>query len=188
MNDRIVLVFVLQHIINAYNKQAGISIDEAKIQFLKTVSQRPTFGCVFFEVKVTRTTLKIALITKKGGCFLESDCLFSHSKPQRGVTPVLLRYQSASKELISSTLKQRYKSVCIHSSPQHCVVCEVNVFWLACLQEVLVMHLFSKITSWSSGNTYFHLTVGSLVQGNTLLCETSMVNIAHTHTHTHTQL
>jgi len=61
------------------------------------------------------------------------------------------------------------------------------VFWLACLQEVLVMHLFSKITSWSSGSTYFHMTIGNLVQGNTLLCETSMVNIARTHTHNYSK-
>uniref|UniRef100_A0A671NGN2 Unconventional myosin-VIIa-like n=1 Tax=Sinocyclocheilus anshuiensis TaxID=1608454 RepID=A0A671NGN2_9TELE len=106
-----------KHIINAYNKQAGITVDEAKLQFLKTISQWPTFGCVFFEVKVTRATLKITLIAKKG----------------QGVS------------IINPKTK-----------------------------EVLVMHLFSKITSWSSGNTYFHLTIGSLVQGNTLLCETSM--------------
>uniref|UniRef100_A0A671NG73 Unconventional myosin-VIIa-like n=1 Tax=Sinocyclocheilus anshuiensis TaxID=1608454 RepID=A0A671NG73_9TELE len=108
-----------KHIINAYNKQAGITVDEAKLQFLKTISQWPTFGCVFFEVKQTSEKSYPSVITL--------------SVSKQGVS------------IINPKTK-----------------------------EVLVMHLFSKITSWSSGNTYFHLTIGSLVQGNTLLCETSM--------------
>uniref|UniRef100_A0A8C1ZGV6 Myosin VIIBb n=1 Tax=Cyprinus carpio TaxID=7962 RepID=A0A8C1ZGV6_CYPCA len=108
-----------KHIINAYNKQAGITVDEAKLQFLKTISQWPTFGCVFFEVKQTSEKSYPSVIT------------LSISK--QGVS------------IINPKTK-----------------------------EVLVMHLFSKITSWSSGNTYFHLTIGNLVQGNTLLCETSV--------------
>uniref|UniRef100_A0A672MWX5 Unconventional myosin-VIIa-like n=1 Tax=Sinocyclocheilus grahami TaxID=75366 RepID=A0A672MWX5_SINGR len=115
-----------KHIINAYNKQAGITVDEAKLQFLKTISQWPTFGCVFFEVKQTSEKSYPSVITL--------------SVSKQGVS------------IINPKTK-----------------------------EVLAMHLFSKITSWSSGNTYFHLTIGSLVQGNTLLCETSMVNTAHTH-------
>ncbi|XP_016386530.1 unconventional myosin-VIIa-like [Sinocyclocheilus rhinocerous] len=108
-----------KHIINAYNKQAGITVDEAKLQFLKTISQWPTFGCVFFEVKQTSEKSYPSVITL--------------SVSKQGVS------------IINPKTK-----------------------------EVLAMHLFSKITSWSSGNTYFHLTIGSLVQGNTLLCETSM--------------
>ncbi|XP_058601232.1 unconventional myosin-VIIb [Onychostoma macrolepis] len=108
-----------KHIINAYNKQAGITVDEAKLQFLKTISQWPTFGCVFFEVKQTSEKSYPSLITL--------------SVSKQGVS------------IINPKTK-----------------------------EVLVMHLFSKITSWSSGNTYFHLTIGSLVRGNTLLCETSI--------------
>jgi len=64
INDRVVLAFGLQHMISSYNKQAGITVEEAKLQFLKTISQWPTFGCAFFEVKVTRATLKIHLIAK----------------------------------------------------------------------------------------------------------------------------
>ncbi|XP_042574095.1 unconventional myosin-VIIb-like isoform X2 [Cyprinus carpio] len=108
-----------KHIINAYNKQAGITVDEAKLQFLKMISQWPTFGCVFFEVKQTSEKSYPSVITL--------------SVSKQGVS------------IINPKTK-----------------------------EVLAMHLFSKITSWSSGNTYFHLTIGSLVQGNTLLCETSM--------------
>ncbi|XP_039533712.1 unconventional myosin-VIIa [Pimephales promelas] len=108
-----------KHMISSYNKQAGITVEEAKLQFLKTISQWPTFGCAFFEVKQTSEKSYPVVI------------MISISK--QGVS------------LINPKTK-----------------------------EVLVMHLFSKITSWSSGSTYFHMTIGNLVQGNTLLCETSM--------------
>ncbi|XP_035827560.1 myosin-VIIa [Aplysia californica] len=41
-------------------------------------------------------------------------------------------------------------------------------------KELLATHMFSKISNWSSGNTYFHMTIGNLVKGSKLLCETSM--------------
>ncbi|XP_018532939.1 unconventional myosin-VIIa isoform X2 [Lates calcarifer] len=40
-----------KHIISSYNKQSGITLQEAKIAFLRTISSWPTFGCAFFEVK-----------------------------------------------------------------------------------------------------------------------------------------
>ncbi|KAL7849296.1 hypothetical protein SRHO_G00209190 [Serrasalmus rhombeus] len=108
-----------KHIINAYNKQAGITVDEAKVNFLKSVSQWPTFGCAFFEVKQTSERSYPSII------------MIAISK--QGVTL---------------------------SDPK--------------TKEVLVMYPFSKITNWSSGSTYFHMDIGSLVKGNTLLCETSL--------------
>ncbi|XP_036421253.1 unconventional myosin-VIIb [Colossoma macropomum] len=108
-----------KHIINAYNRQAGITVDEAKVRFLKIISQWPTFGCAFFEVKQTSERSYPTII------------MIAISK--QGVTL---------------------------SDPK--------------TKEVLVMYPFSKITNWSSGSTYFHMDIGSLVKGNTLLCETSL--------------
>ena len=46
------------------------------------------------------------------------------------------------------------------------------------LQDILATHPFNKISNWSSGNTYFHMTIGNLVRGSKLLCETSLVSLS----------
>ncbi|XP_071343259.1 unconventional myosin-VIIa isoform X2 [Trachinotus anak] len=40
-------------IVGYYNKQAGMTVDEARLAFLKAICRWPTFGCAFFEVKQT---------------------------------------------------------------------------------------------------------------------------------------
>ncbi|KAI3354148.1 hypothetical protein L3Q82_018476 [Scortum barcoo] len=42
------------------------------------------------------------------------------------------------------------------------------------MKDILTTHPFTKISNWSSGNTYFHITIGNLVRGSKLLCETSL--------------
>ncbi|KAM6921827.1 unconventional myosin-VIIb [Xenentodon cancila] len=42
-----------KNIIVSYNKQAGMTVDEAKIAYLKAACRWLTFGCAFFEVKQT---------------------------------------------------------------------------------------------------------------------------------------
>ncbi|KAF4531771.1 hypothetical protein B566_EDAN015902, partial [Ephemera danica] len=41
-------------------------------------------------------------------------------------------------------------------------------------KDLLVTHPFTKISNWSSGNTYFHVTIGNLVRSAKLLCETPL--------------
>ncbi|XP_048839226.1 unconventional myosin-VIIa-like isoform X2 [Brienomyrus brachyistius] len=41
-------------------------------------------------------------------------------------------------------------------------------------KDILITHPFTKISNWSSGNTYFHITIGNLLRGSKLLCETSL--------------
>ncbi|XP_053162242.1 unconventional myosin-VIIb isoform X2 [Hemicordylus capensis] len=41
-------------------------------------------------------------------------------------------------------------------------------------KEILTVYPFTKISNWSSGSTYFHMTIGNLVRGSRILCETSL--------------
>ncbi|XP_044016052.1 myosin-VIIa isoform X1 [Aphidius gifuensis] len=106
-------------IIAAYNQDAGMSPEDAKITFLKIVYRWPTFGSAFFEVK-------------------------------QGTEP---NYP----ELLLIAINKHGVSL-IH--PQ--------------TKDILVTHQFTRISNWSSGNTYFHMTIGNLVRGSKLLCETSL--------------
>ncbi|XP_030630586.1 unconventional myosin-VIIa [Chanos chanos] len=108
-----------KHIISSYNKQAGMTVEEAKVKFLKHISNWPTFGCAFFEVKQTSERKLPSVLTM--------------AISKQGVS------------LLNPGTKDQ-----------------------------LAMYPFSKITNWSSGATYFHMTIGNLVKGNSLLCETSV--------------
>lgn len=46
-----------------------------------------------------------------------------------------------------------------------------------CFKDILAVHPYNKIANWCSGSTYFHMTVGNLVRGNKILCETSLVSV-----------
>ncbi|CAB3251355.1 unnamed protein product [Arctia plantaginis] len=41
-------------------------------------------------------------------------------------------------------------------------------------RDILVTHPFSQISNWSSGNTFFHMTMGNFLRGTKILCETSL--------------
>lgn len=41
-------------------------------------------------------------------------------------------------------------------------------------KDILMVYPFTKISNWSAGNTYFHMTIGNLVKGTKLLSETNL--------------
>nr|KAG5708274.1 hypothetical protein BaRGS_021208 [Batillaria attramentaria] len=112
-------------IVAAFNRDAGKSRDDAKVDFLKIIYKWPTFGSAFFEVKQTTEPnypeILLIAINKNG-----VNLIHPHTK------------------------------------------------------DILATHPFTKISNWSSGNTYFHMTIGNLVRGSKLLCETSLVAEYHT--------
>ncbi|XP_052455434.1 unconventional myosin-VIIa isoform X2 [Carassius gibelio] len=108
-----------KHIIAEYNKQTGMTVEQAVIGFLKIIYKWPTFGCAFFDVKQT-------------------------SEPN---FPDIVRIAIS-----------RQGITIIHPKTK----------------DILAVHPYNKIANWCSGSTYFHMTVGNLVRGNKILCETSL--------------
>ncbi len=47
-----------QHIFAEYNKQTVTTVEQAMIGFLKIIYKWPTFGCAFFDVKVSNSSLQ----------------------------------------------------------------------------------------------------------------------------------
>ncbi|XP_041973000.1 myosin-VIIa-like [Aricia agestis] len=41
-------------------------------------------------------------------------------------------------------------------------------------RDILVTYPFSQLSNWSSGNTFFHMTMGNFFRGTKILCETSL--------------
>ena len=126
---------------------SGMSPEDAKIGFLKVIYRWATFGSAFFEVKQTTDPNYPELLLvaiNKQGVSL------IHPQTKVNTRPNWVRYP---KEII-------------------CSIFHFHIF--SPLQEVLVTHPFTRISNWSSGNTYFHMTIGNLVRGSKLLCETSL--------------
>lgn len=38
----------------------------------------------------------------------------------------------------------------------------------------MAVHSFSELSNWSSGNTFFHMTLGNFMRASKILCETSL--------------
>uniref|UniRef100_A0A3B3QZ85 Si:ch73-194h10.2 n=1 Tax=Paramormyrops kingsleyae TaxID=1676925 RepID=A0A3B3QZ85_9TELE len=111
----------LKSIVASYNKQVGMTVEDAKVAFLKIICRWQTFGCAFFEVKQT-------------------------SEP-------------SFPDIVQIAISKQGVTI-IHPKTK----------------DILATHPFTRIANWCSGSTYFHMTIGNLVKGNKILCETSLVS------------
>ncbi|XP_054934667.1 unconventional myosin-VIIb isoform X1 [Physeter macrocephalus] len=108
-----------KRILLACDKHRDMTVEEAKVAFLKWICRWPTFGSAFFEVKQT-------------------------SEPSYP-------------DIILIAIN-RHGVLLIHPKTK----------------DPLTTYPFTKIASWGSGSTYFHVVLGSLGRGSRLLCETSL--------------
>lgn len=37
----------------------------------------------------------------------------------------------------------------------------------------MAVHAFSELSNWSSGNSFFHMTLGNMMRASKILCETA---------------
>lgn len=107
-----------QIIVASYNKQAGMTVEEAKVAFLKVVYRWPTFGCAFFEVKVrvaahaSQTLLYLAIYSPfgwVGGFFFQSDVV---------MTTVRKVFSFALITFFSANVRTKFSRYCSNSHQQ----------------------------------------------------------------------
>ncbi|KAF0042586.1 hypothetical protein F2P81_006118 [Scophthalmus maximus] len=138
-------------VVASYNKHAAMTVEEAKVAFLKAVCRWPTFGSAFFEVKQTSEPnfpdiVRIA-VSKQGLTIIHPRTKVKKQNDQfnQKMSHYLNSLLISHRELLSSVAK-----------------------------DVLANHPFNRIANWCSGSTYFHMTIGNLVKGSKFLCETSL--------------
>lgn len=116
-------------------------------------------------------------------CFLNSICYRNYKNHNR-------RYMRVFISIILEVTWWSWKKTYLHMSlGEHwanrnnafkiALLCDVikliiSLLWI--WQDILITHPFTKISNWSSGNDYFHMTIGNLVRGSKLLCQTSLVS------------
>jgi myosin-7 len=74
-----------KEIAKAYNQDTGLSVEDAKVAFLKVIYRWPTFGSAFFEVKQTTDPnypeLMLVAINKQGVSLIHPQTKVGFSKP-----------------------------------------------------------------------------------------------------------
>ncbi|CAF92932.1 unnamed protein product, partial [Tetraodon nigroviridis] len=136
-----------------FNKHAGKSREEAKLMFLKIIYKWPTFGSAFFEVK----------FVDKLHCVF---CIWQTTEPN---FPEILLI--AINKHVGMGRYPKTKVGAREVPPRFWVFERNKRVHLFLGQDILTTHPFTKVSNWSSGNTYFHITIGNLVRGSKLLCE-----------------
>ncbi|XP_065800230.1 unconventional myosin-VIIa isoform X2 [Muntiacus reevesi] len=181
-------------IVAYFNKHAGKSKEEAKLAFLKLIFKWPTFGSAFFEVKQTTEPnfpeILLIAINKYGVSLIDPRTKYGRH-PVVDVGHDLAgvhRDDTVGIEAVSAL--RRLPAVKDAGYQRPPVVPDLlpvlgaghSTHLLGLLgldlreveEDILTTHPFTKISNWSSGNTYFHITIGNLVRGSKLLCETSL--------------
>lgn len=142
-----------------------MSPEDAKITFLKIVYRWPTFGSAFFEVKQSTEPnypeLLLIAINKHGVSLIH---------PQSKVIKISSHYLLSLRNVLYTYVYYKYHFF----SFSHVLLTWTLNNLHTILQDILITHPFTRISNWSSGNTYFHMTIGNLVRGSKLLCETSL--------------
>ena len=91
----------------AYNQDTGMSVDDAKVAFLKVIYRWPTFGSAFFEVKQTTDPnypeLLLIAINKQGVSLIHPQTKVS----SRGSASSILRPRLETGRSASSILRPR---------------------------------------------------------------------------------
>lgn len=181
-----------------------MTADEAKLAFLKALFRWPTFGCAFFEVKVSvcrrtpheRQPLLLSVVEQAGrAAFLSGalnacpKCTTAESNKRKCLSLTWLcvfPFQQTSEPSLPDIVLIAISKKGLTLINPKTKVQKKGHFLLrpppvlinslfGLIQEELAVYPFNRIANWCSGSTYFHMTIGNLVKGSKFLCETSLV-------------
>uniref|UniRef100_A0AAZ3QMD3 Uncharacterized protein n=1 Tax=Oncorhynchus tshawytscha TaxID=74940 RepID=A0AAZ3QMD3_ONCTS len=141
---------------------------------LCTKEDMVNIGALLFRVKFNNDKSQFVLIPKMLKDLVPNDMLKAMSATdwQKNIVAAYNKQASMTSEEASLAF---LKVVCRWPT-FGCAFFEVKTVYRSSKDtDVLATHPFNRIANWCSGSTYFHITVGNLVKGNKILCETSLV-------------